>query len=379
MVKHIRPVVEERPLDGGADAARLGITTDKLSLLMKLMATAMDKGSPHEAARATRLMKRKLAELKVSSEDADAVLRPSSDAELLRQGGIFEVHLILLRLPSWLEQLGSCMCELLGVEMFWRRGDKEVILGFYGEHGVACTAAQLFADVYVSVWRMSDAYQPAGEAAGVTLRQSRADYRHAMVGGYTRLCQAVTKLRAEAARAVAAGAEAKQAAAAAAEEVAAKKRLRAEAARAVMADDGLSDSEEEGGSGWVPPSMAAAVSSQAPAPVVGGGGCDDDSEDDVQILEVVSAEEVRKRKLAAAFGPGGSGVVVSDDEEEPAGAQLLALVEKRNDRIVAIVSGKLGLVKARKMAAHAVVDQRAWLDGDRDSRQLPTGRAVEGA
>ena len=326
MGKHSRPEVSERPLDGSGDAARLGISADKLSLLMKLMSSAMDTSSPHEAARATRLLKRKLAELHVSDADADAVLRPSSDADLLKQGGIFEVHLKLLRLPSWLEDLSMCMCDLLGVRTFWQRTDKAVLVGFYGEHGSAATAAHLFVDVYASVWRLSDAYSPqpppedplVGAPPAATLRQSRADYRASLVSGYQGLCRSVTRLRQDAAAAAQLSADAKRAKEAAAAEAAAelesKKKLRKEAAQAVLREEGGdSDGEGDGGGGWVPPPMASSG---------GAGGsrrdaaCDDDDEDDVQILEVVSAEEVRKRKLAAAFGPGGDGVVLSDDDDD---------------------------------------------------------------
>ena len=56
--------------------------------------------------------------------------------------------------------------------------------------------------------------------------------------------------------------------------------------------------------------------------------------------------------------------------------QVLALVERRNERIVAIVEGKLGLGKARKVSARKVFDERAWCDGSRDARRLPTSREL---
>ena len=373
---HARPEVTELPLNAAsAEAERLGVNQARLNRLIKLMTLATNPGTPAEGAAATRALHREIATLNISKVDADALLRPASEAELLDESGNFLVAVKLKRKQSWLGYLSKAVADLLGCKSYWSWKDALVQVGMYGAHGAAATAAHLFADVYVQLWRLSDSYKP-GE--GKNARTARADYRMAMTRKYSRLCAKVAQLRKDAVvrhqRAVAAKAEAE-------EEAREKKRLRVQAAREELRLEEDSPVGEDDDTAWVPPTMQPPLSGEplmsvppeeVPAQCT---GADDSDEDDVQVVEVVSPLEREKRKAEAAFQEGGGGIIISDDEDETA---TLALAVQRNDRINAAVEKELKLSKGRRARRIVIRDADAWRAGKKDAERLPTSRALGG-
>lgn len=358
MVHHARPEVSDHPLAAtAAEAQRLGVDKARLDRLLKLMTLATNPGTAAEGAAATRALNREIAALNISKVDADALLRPASEAELLKESGNFVMTLKLKRLPLWLDFLVGAVADLMGCKHYWSREGDMLTIGMYGEHSMAATAAHLFADVYVQLWNMSDAYTPEN---GGNARVARGDYRMAMVDGYIALCDSVGRARKEAVERYERSQAAKQEAH---EEARQKKRLRLQAAREELRRSEADASDGEEAETWEPPPMHS-------APVTDGH--DSSDEDDVVLVEVVDVCEREKRKAAAAFASG-EGIVLSDDEDDDA---TLVLSLKRNELIKTAAAKALDLGKAPRARKIVIRDAKAWRAGKADAKKLPTARTI---
>ena len=227
-----RPSVKSMPLDGSDDAKRLNVSPDVLQRMLSIAKVAMNPGTEAEGRNAETVLSKYLVKHAVDRACFEQLMKPSTQTDLLREAARFRVrNFKLKRQPAWVAWLGGAVSVLFETGHYLQRPSDVV---FYGEADMANSAAELFADLFVSVSELGAAY--AKRTPGLSLAVSRESYRRGLMAGFRTRCEGVVAQRKAYVRRVREDAEARERAAQERAErraeLAEKARLQRERARA---------------------------------------------------------------------------------------------------------------------------------------------------
>jgi hypothetical protein len=188
--KYDRPIVSSLPLDGKDDAKRLNVSPEVLNRMLSIAKIAMNPGTEAEGRNAEHVLSKYLVKHAIDRSCFEELMKPSTQQDLLKEAARFQVRNSFARRPAWVDWLGNSVSVLFQCGSYVQ-GSQDVI--FYGEADMANSAAELFADLFVSVSELSASYNK--RTPGISLGVSRESYRRGLVTGFKARCENVIEQR----------------------------------------------------------------------------------------------------------------------------------------------------------------------------------------